>query len=454
MKNRCKFFRIISLIAITGFFFASCGDNDDDNSGGVKTDAAYPVITVQPVGGVYLPGASVTPLSVTASVTDGGSLTYQWYSTSTPGTSGGTAVSGATSASFTPSTVTAGTVYYYTEVTNTNNSVDGTKTAVRASNAVKFITGWESLSVYEERGGSSYSFSPNSIIFANNRFVAVGGYISSGGQIGWSDDGINWQIVANSTFGSSIINGIAYGNSRFIAVGDDGKVASSSDGKTWASVDAGAVFGTSNINDIAYGYNRFFAVGDGGKTAYLQNNETTWTSVQTAVGTTNMFTGNSQSAAETNIRRIVSGDKLFIAYAFVTNGQLAIHRNGTETTTWQGDNVSYYGWTGAVTFYGGLIYANNYFVFAGNNGSIWKRNDTDSNSANWTNISPSSVLGTNTITGTGYGAGKLFAFSDTKGAWSSDDGATWTEVQHTSMTRMAYGAGRFVTSSLRYSTYP
>ena len=70
-----------------------------------------------------------------------------------------------------------------------------------------------------------YLFSPRSIIFENNRFVAVGGYEASGGQIGWSDDGTNWELVQNTTFGSSMINGIAYGNGRFIAVGDGGKMA-------------------------------------------------------------------------------------------------------------------------------------------------------------------------------------------------------------------------------------
>ena len=34
-----------------------------------------------------------------------------------------------------------------------------------------------------------------------------------------------WTAVVNSTFGTDHINGIAWGNNRFVAVGDDGRMA-------------------------------------------------------------------------------------------------------------------------------------------------------------------------------------------------------------------------------------
>ncbi|MDR1523772.1 MAG: hypothetical protein LBS79_00755, partial [Tannerella sp.] len=48
---------------------------------------------------------------------------------------GGTSISGATGASYTPSTATVGTTYYYVVVTNTNSSVNGTQTATVTSRA-------------------------------------------------------------------------------------------------------------------------------------------------------------------------------------------------------------------------------------------------------------------------------------------------------------------------------
>ncbi|MFX8620576.1 hypothetical protein ABTM24_20455, partial [Acinetobacter baumannii] len=56
-------------------------------------------------------------------------LTYQWYSNSTASNSGGTLISGATSASYTPSNTLAGTTYYYCIVTSlsctTTSNVSG-----------------------------------------------------------------------------------------------------------------------------------------------------------------------------------------------------------------------------------------------------------------------------------------------------------------------------------------
>ncbi|MDD9269540.1 immunoglobulin domain-containing protein, partial [Paenibacillus sp. GCM10023248] len=98
------------------------------------TNAATPGIDTQPTGATVNEGDSSPTLSVAASVSDGGMLTYQWYSNTTNSTSGGTAVSGATSSTYAAPTTTAGTTYYYVIVTNTNNSVNGTKTATTTSN--------------------------------------------------------------------------------------------------------------------------------------------------------------------------------------------------------------------------------------------------------------------------------------------------------------------------------
>jgi uncharacterized repeat protein (TIGR02543 family) len=104
-------------------------------------NAQIPVISSHPQGAAYTINTTATALGVTASVDDGGSLTYQWYSNTTNSNSGGTIINGAASASYTPSTSTLGTVYYYVVVTNTiaNNGDGGNKSAAAISSAAQII---------------------------------------------------------------------------------------------------------------------------------------------------------------------------------------------------------------------------------------------------------------------------------------------------------------------------
>ena len=83
----------------------------------VPTITAHPASTVQ---NVCINTAS-TALSVTAT---GAGLTYQWYKNTTANASGGVLLTGATAASYTPVTTTAGTLYYYCIVNGTCSPAD------------------------------------------------------------------------------------------------------------------------------------------------------------------------------------------------------------------------------------------------------------------------------------------------------------------------------------------
>jgi hypothetical protein len=98
------------------------------------------------------------------------------------------------------------------------------------------------------------------------------------GKAAYSADGINWTAVTNTTFSSSdFIDGITYGDGKFVAVGIFGhlsKVAFSADGVTWTAV-TNTTFGTEYINAIAYvayGGGKFIAV-SGSKAAYWDGQE-------------------------------------------------------------------------------------------------------------------------------------------------------------------------------------
>jgi len=91
------------------------------------TDAETPFIQGEFYGNRLIKG-EVFELSVYANVGDGGELSYQWYVTEDVRNEG-TAIEGATSYALNISADQFGTKYYYVVVTNTNEAVNGVKTA-------------------------------------------------------------------------------------------------------------------------------------------------------------------------------------------------------------------------------------------------------------------------------------------------------------------------------------
>jgi uncharacterized repeat protein (TIGR02543 family) len=100
--------------------------------GTIYIDAQTPVITAQPRSEAITKDTAAS-LSVTAGVTDSGTLSYQWYKNTSANNTNGTALTGETADTYTLPTDTDGTFYYYVVVTNTNNGVNGYKTAARTS---------------------------------------------------------------------------------------------------------------------------------------------------------------------------------------------------------------------------------------------------------------------------------------------------------------------------------
>ena len=98
---------------------------------------ATTIITTNPTGATYCQNA--TPTALTVAATGSGTLTYQWYSNTANNSTTGTAISGATTSSYIPSTTTAGTLYYYATVTGTCGAATST-TATVAVNATTTIT--------------------------------------------------------------------------------------------------------------------------------------------------------------------------------------------------------------------------------------------------------------------------------------------------------------------------
>src|SRR5690242_7122454 len=116
------------------------------------------------------------------------------------------------------------------------------------------------------------------VTFGDGRFVATGYYTNGTGFSITSTDGTNWTPgVSDST---EILNDIAYGGGRFVAVGDNGTIVVSSDGTNWTRNASGT---TNLLTSITYGNGQFLAVGFS-TYALASIDGSAWTKVQVAGG--------------------------------------------------------------------------------------------------------------------------------------------------------------------------
>jgi hypothetical protein len=101
------------------------------------------------------------------------------------------------------------------------------------------------------------------VAYLNGVFYAGG----STGKLATSVNGTASWTQRTSSFGSSVILGLAYSStlSIYIAVGGDGKLATSSDGLTWTQRTSS--FGTTFIRGVVAFGGTLVAVGDDGKLA-------------------------------------------------------------------------------------------------------------------------------------------------------------------------------------------
>lgn len=107
-------------------------------------NAAAPSITTQPEPQTkdYQAGDEVSwmvTLTVAATSPDGGNLSYEWFENTANSNSDGTLIPEATKEYYQVTLTPGETKYFYCEVTNTNDAVNGTKTATTTSNVAKLV---------------------------------------------------------------------------------------------------------------------------------------------------------------------------------------------------------------------------------------------------------------------------------------------------------------------------
>jgi hypothetical protein len=212
------------------------------------------------------------------------------------------------------------------------------------------------------------------IIYANNKFAAVGG-----GKFATSPDGINWTVQSSS---SSVPALIAYGNGTWVAGGSLGNMAYSTDGGvTWTAV-AGKPLGTMSagiyreVDAIAYGNGTFVAVSSDSAVSEITATSAdgiTWTTVTDG----------------TYGKAIAFGNGKFVAVR--NNGKIATSTDGTTWTPVTTTAFDYQDKWGNPKegYFNAIIYEGGKFVAGGSNGKI----ATSPDGTTWTAVGDK-ILGT------------------------------------------------------------
>jgi len=387
-----------------------------------KTSAAVIVTKELPDYGPAIDGNPVVGQTLTAVTTNiyvTGTFHYEWKqggSTSAINTTIGTDSS--------TYTVTAEDYGKYITVTVTCDYYTGSLTCDRTAQVQVTRYPWTAVTDtgiwdYDENGfGTIKQAYINAVAYGNGIFVAGG----EAGKMAYSTDGKTWTAVDVSDIFptnnyTSNIYAIAYGNNTFVAGGYNGKMATSTDGITWTAVTS--ISGTTAISAITYGNGIFVAGGEAGKMAYSTDGKT-WTAVaDTGIWDYYSSTFGSTKAA---IYAIAYGNGTFVAGG--SEGKMATSTNGTTWTT---------AYSGLYTI-GGIAYSNGTFVAVSSgrsptiyNGPTYSRIATSSDGATWTTSTDSIGIFGYGGGGIVYGNGKFVAVGG-KVATSSDNGATWTAV--------------------------
>jgi hypothetical protein len=292
----------------------------------------------------------------------------------------------------------------------------------------------------------------HAITYGDGKFVAGGEY----GKLAYSTDGTSWTAATNNTFGSgfnSTILSIAYGASKFVAVGEYGKMAFSSDGASWTAV-TNNTFTQGNGGEICvviYDGDKFVA---GGRKVGPISADSRIVNIATSTDGEN-WTAATINDANTRINAIAyNGTDKFVAGSG-DRGRLYSSADGTNWTNLAESASTFANDTSAASYINAIIYENSKFIAVGGRGKM----ATSADGATWTAVANTYFSTQNgtyppIIYGIAYGNGQFVAVGELANIAYSADGTTWTKAESTFPTSttggdnairaVAWGGGKFV----------
>lgn len=270
---------------------------------------SLPIITIHPNDGLGFLSHSMgagTSLTLQGAASGTPPLAFQWRRD-------GVAIPGATDPAYTISSATAADQGTYSfAVTNAAGSITSRDLGVEVHTPV--------LGAFTSRRASPGGAFLWSIASSGSMLVAVG----TEGTILTSTDGRDWTRRASTT--SDWLVGVTYGAGRFVAVGDRGTILLSNDGASWMRATRSGT--TQRLNGVTYGDGRFAAVGEAG-TVVTSTDGDVWMARRTEV------TG--------WLRGVIYVPKVEVPSSYIgSNGTGVFYASGQGGTLLAGDGITWY----------------------------------------------------------------------------------------------------------------
>lgn len=200
---------------------------------------------------------------------------------------------------------------------------------------------------------------------------------------------------------------LAYDGTKFVALGYDGYISTSTDGTTWTSIIQNTELGENYWNDLVYNGVSFIALGLHGYTS-TSTDGITWT---TAVQNTNLGDNNWESLTYDGTKFVALGRKGYIS-------------TSTDGITWTEAVQSVELGANTYLLWRTLVYDGTKFVALEQTGYI----STSTDGITWTEAVRNTNLGLRTWWDLVYDGTKFLALSQNGYTSTSTDGITWTEA--------------------------
>ena len=245
--------------------------------------------------------------------------------------------------------------------------------------------------------GANYS----SVVFDGEKFLMVG----SPGSLFISTNSSTWTNLATRIFSpAESLRGVAFGAGTFVAVGNQGLLANSRDGKNWHRLPAPATAPTPTgpaavqFTAIAYGNGKFVASGSGG-VVQISPDGTNWSTIPD-LPRTNLTTS------------------FFGTGRFLVGGEGGTILTSTDGSSWHATAVE----IPFNTFTVSSFCSNHELFLASGIGATWRSYDA----TNWTRIPEL----TGNLRSCAYGAGRFVVSAGTS-LYTSPDGTNWVRFRST-----------------------